>query len=78
LIEAFTSGEWCGERAERLRADFRKRFCSFDDGRAAERVVRRVVLGEREALPGITPLDERTPAPAGTSLAEPTALDYPA
>jgi CDP-glycerol glycerophosphotransferase len=33
---------------ERPRAAFRARFCSLDDGRAAERVVRRVWLGERE------------------------------
>jgi hypothetical protein len=34
-----------------MRAAFRGRFCSLDDGRAAERVVRRVWLGEREAAP---------------------------
>jgi CDP-glycerol glycerophosphotransferase len=33
---------------ERPRAAFRARFCALDDGRAAERVVRRVWLGERE------------------------------
>ena len=31
----------------RRRAAFRARFCALDDGRAAERVVRRVWLGER-------------------------------
>ena len=30
----------------RLRAAFRERFCEYDDGRAAERVVRAVMLGE--------------------------------
>jgi CDP-glycerol glycerophosphotransferase (TagB/SpsB family) len=37
-----------GADATRERAAFRARFCSLDDGRAAERVVRRVWLGERE------------------------------
>jgi CDP-glycerol glycerophosphotransferase len=44
LRAAFESGAvW---RTRELRAAFRKRFCEFDDGRAAERVVRRVILGE--------------------------------
>ena len=30
-----------------LRAAFRARFCPYDDGHAAERVVRRVFLGEK-------------------------------
>ena len=30
------------------RAAFRARFCALDDGRAAERIVRRVWLGERD------------------------------
>jgi CDP-glycerol glycerophosphotransferase len=37
-----------GDVAPRARAAFRARFCSLDDGGAAERVVRRVWLGERE------------------------------
>jgi hypothetical protein len=52
-----------------LRAAFRERFCEFDDGRAAERVVRRVLLGEPpEAIPPVTPLAERVPAPAAATL----------
>lgn len=47
--EAFRSGAWRGEEAARRRAAFRERFCALEDGRAAERVVRRVFLGEREA-----------------------------
>ena len=35
-------------RPRAARAEFRARFCSLEDGRAAERVVRRVWLGERE------------------------------
>ena len=42
LIEALTSRSAWGEDAARLRAAFRARFCSLDDGRAAERVVRRL------------------------------------
>ncbi|MER5176821.1 CDP-glycerol:glycerophosphate glycerophosphotransferase [Streptomyces sp. NPDC002896] len=65
LTRVFLSGEWEDERTGRLRAAFRERFCEFDDGRAAERVVRRVLLGEpAEALPPVVPLHERIPAPA--------------
>ena len=46
LVEAFRSGTAFGGEAAALRAAFRARFCSWDDGRAAERVVRRVWLGE--------------------------------
>jgi CDP-glycerol glycerophosphotransferase len=45
LVEALRSGE----EAAGARAAFRARFCYLDDGRAAERVVRRVFLGERDA-----------------------------
>jgi CDP-glycerol glycerophosphotransferase len=37
-----------GDTAAGARAAFRARFCSLDDGHAAERVVRRVWFGERE------------------------------
>ncbi|MCX4994024.1 bifunctional glycosyltransferase/CDP-glycerol:glycerophosphate glycerophosphotransferase [Streptomyces longwoodensis] len=64
LIDVFATGRWCDARSDRLRAAFRARFCPYDDGRAAERVVRRVVLGEPEsALPPVVPLAERHPAP---------------
>ncbi|MCQ4042523.1 CDP-glycerol glycerophosphotransferase family protein [Streptantibioticus rubrisoli] len=65
LAEAFTSGAWCGPRAAELRAAFRARFCRYDDGHAAERVVRRVFLDERQpdGLPPVLPLSDRTPAP---------------
>ncbi|MFG2585501.1 bifunctional glycosyltransferase/CDP-glycerol:glycerophosphate glycerophosphotransferase [Streptomyces malaysiensis] len=65
LIALFATGAWCGPRSAALRAAFRARFCPYDDGRAAERVVRRVFLGERhELLPPVVPLAERRPAPA--------------
>ncbi|WP_231626399.1 bifunctional glycosyltransferase/CDP-glycerol:glycerophosphate glycerophosphotransferase [Streptomyces apocyni] len=64
LTEIFTSGAWRDEAAAKLRGAFRRRFCEFDDGRAAERVVRRAFLGEREEdLPPIVPVEDRTPAP---------------
>jgi CDP-glycerol glycerophosphotransferase len=47
LIEAFRSGGAWGEQARLARSSFRARFCSLDDGGAAERVVRRVWLGAR-------------------------------
>jgi CDP-glycerol glycerophosphotransferase len=46
VIEAVRSGAAWGEEATRARAAFRARFCSLEDGHAAERVVRRVWLGE--------------------------------
>jgi CDP-glycerol glycerophosphotransferase (TagB/SpsB family)/glycosyltransferase involved in cell wall biosynthesis len=42
LIEALGSRAAWSDGAGRLRADFRERFCSLDDGHAAERVVRRL------------------------------------
>ncbi len=65
LTEILTTDAWRDEGAAKARAAFRRRFCEFDDGRAAERVVRRVFLGEEEAsLPPVLPLEERAPAPA--------------
>ncbi|MFI6016009.1 CDP-glycerol glycerophosphotransferase family protein [Streptomyces sp. NPDC051287] len=46
LARLFASGAWRDEESARLRAVFRARFCEFDDGRAAERVVRTLLLGE--------------------------------
>jgi CDP-glycerol glycerophosphotransferase len=47
VVDALRTGAFT-ESAARARAAFRTRFCALDDGRAAERVVRRVWLGERE------------------------------
>ena len=60
LIDVFTEGHWNGARAALLRAAFRERFCPWDDGRAAERVVRHIVLGRTEPSP-VVPLGERRP-----------------
>ncbi|MET9411715.1 CDP-glycerol glycerophosphotransferase family protein [Streptomyces sp. NPDC002935] len=69
LAEVFTEGSYADRDATALRARFRERFCQFDDGRAAERVVRRVLLGEPpEAIPPVLPLAERVPAPAASTL----------
>ncbi|MER7489923.1 bifunctional glycosyltransferase family 2 protein/CDP-glycerol:glycerophosphate glycerophosphotransferase [Streptomyces sp. NPDC126497] len=46
LAWLFDSGTWQDAESARLRAAFRERFCAFDDGRAAERVVRTLMLGE--------------------------------
>ncbi|MFE6624687.1 CDP-glycerol glycerophosphotransferase family protein [Streptomyces sp. NPDC057740] len=69
LAAVFRDGSWADEEARALRAAFRERFCQFDDGQAAERVVRRVLLGEPpEAIPPVIPLAERVPAPAAATL----------
>ncbi|WP_326604021.1 bifunctional glycosyltransferase/CDP-glycerol:glycerophosphate glycerophosphotransferase [Streptomyces sp. NBC_01800] len=51
LARIFLDGSWNSLENEALRAAFRARFCPYDDGRAAERVVRAVLLGE-EGAPG--------------------------
>ncbi|MFI6727295.1 CDP-glycerol glycerophosphotransferase family protein [Streptomyces atratus] len=48
LLEVFRTGEWCSARTAELRAAFRERFCPYDDGHAAERVVRRLFLSDSE------------------------------
>ncbi|GGW77087.1 CDP-glycerol glycerophosphotransferase family protein [Streptomyces lomondensis] len=64
LTEILTTDAWRDEGAAKTRAVFRRRFCEYDDGRAAERVVRRVFLGQDEKdLPPVLPIEERTPAP---------------
>jgi CDP-glycerol glycerophosphotransferase (TagB/SpsB family)/glycosyltransferase involved in cell wall biosynthesis len=64
LIDIFANGHWRDSRSAQLRAAFRERFCPYDDGRAAERVVRRVVLGETAGLPAAVPPGERRPVPS--------------
>jgi Putative glycosyl/glycerophosphate transferases involved in teichoic acid biosynthesis TagF/TagB/EpsJ/RodC len=77
LLAVLSSGAWRDESAAALRAAFRQRFCEFDDGNAAERVVRRVFLGESRPLPHI-PLEDRTPAPnPAQALAQRGAVPAP-
>lgn len=47
LLDLFRSGAVDDEAATAARQRFRARFCALDDGHAAERVVRRVFLGEQ-------------------------------
>ncbi|MET7475456.1 bifunctional glycosyltransferase family 2 protein/CDP-glycerol:glycerophosphate glycerophosphotransferase [Streptomyces sp. NPDC005648] len=63
LIDIFATGHWRGSRSTQLRTAFRERFCPYDDGRAAERVVRHVVSGET-GLPPVVPLADRHPVPS--------------
>ncbi|NSC22020.1 glycosyltransferase [Streptomyces albus subsp. chlorinus] len=64
LIAVFRSGTWRGPEARALRAAFRERFCPWDDGHAAERVVRHAFLGQPLSdLPPATPLTTRHRAP---------------
>jgi CDP-glycerol glycerophosphotransferase len=49
VVDALRSGAAAGEEATAARAAFRARYCALDDGGAAERVVRRVFLGEPAA-----------------------------
>ncbi|WSQ09617.1 bifunctional glycosyltransferase family 2 protein/CDP-glycerol:glycerophosphate glycerophosphotransferase [Streptomyces sp. NBC_01231] len=75
LIDIFATGHWRGSRSAQLRAAFRERFCPWDDGHAAERVVRQVVLGESEAaLPPVVPLAERHPVPSAAAAFARSAL----
>ncbi|MFI0983493.1 CDP-glycerol glycerophosphotransferase family protein [Streptomyces sp. NPDC021093] len=74
LIDIFRTGHWRGSRSAQLRAAFRARFCPYDDGFAAERVVRRVFLGQTEGLPRFVPLEDRAPAPASGSTAATSVL----
>ncbi|MFG2885395.1 CDP-glycerol glycerophosphotransferase family protein [Streptomyces sp. NPDC048297] len=64
LIDIFATGHWRGSRSAQLRTAFRERFCPYDDGLAAERVVRHVVLGQSAGLPAFVPLTERHPVPS--------------
>lgn len=66
LIDIFATGHWRGSRSAQLRAAFRDRFCQYDDGRAAERVVRRVVLGDTAPV-DFVPLADRHPVPSAAT-----------
>ncbi|MFF0163820.1 CDP-glycerol glycerophosphotransferase family protein [Streptomyces sp. NPDC005263] len=75
LVDIFATGHWRGSHSAQLRAAFRERFCPWDDGYAAERVVRRLVLGESEAaLPPVVPLAERRPVPSAAAAFARSAL----
>ncbi|MEU7384532.1 CDP-glycerol glycerophosphotransferase family protein [Streptomyces sp. NPDC042207] len=63
LARLFASGDWRDAESARLRTGFRERFCEFDDGWAAERVVRTLILGDTEW----TPDPSAAPAAPGTA-----------
>jgi CDP-glycerol glycerophosphotransferase (TagB/SpsB family) len=63
LRTAFRTGAFASPEAAKHRHLYREKFCEYDDGRAAERVVRRVILGEVD-VPAIEPLSDRRPAPS--------------
>ncbi|MFV2083507.1 bifunctional glycosyltransferase/CDP-glycerol:glycerophosphate glycerophosphotransferase [Micromonospora sp. LOL_021] len=46
LLDVFRTGAVDDDAATKARTQFRGRFCHLDDGHAAERVVRRALLGE--------------------------------
>ncbi|WP_166022294.1 bifunctional glycosyltransferase/CDP-glycerol:glycerophosphate glycerophosphotransferase [Streptomyces chilikensis] len=69
LARLLATGACDGPALAGLRAAFRERHCPHDDGRVAERVVRRVVLGERSGLPAVTPPADRRPVPAAAPVA---------
>ncbi|WP_196279242.1 CDP-glycerol glycerophosphotransferase family protein [Catellatospora vulcania] len=69
LAAVFASGAVDDEQARQRRAAFRERFCALEDGKAGERVVRRVLLGEQVG-------DRPAPAPAVPQQATPA--DRPA
>ncbi|MFZ3561714.1 bifunctional glycosyltransferase/CDP-glycerol:glycerophosphate glycerophosphotransferase [Streptomyces sp. BH055] len=59
LTQLFASGAWCDARSAALRADFRSRFCAYDDGNAAARVVSLVMLGREH--PSAVPEQDTPP-----------------
>lgn len=63
LTDILATGAWSGPRASALRSAFRARFCPYDDGHAAERVVRRVFLSEDVPVPSPVPPRTASPAP---------------
>ncbi|MGV9252782.1 bifunctional glycosyltransferase/CDP-glycerol:glycerophosphate glycerophosphotransferase [Streptomyces sp. NPDC003697] len=67
LAELFTTGRWRDAESARLRTAFRARFCEFDDGWAAERVVRTLLLGQEDWTPEETArtAPAAVPTPAG-------------
>lgn len=71
LIDIFTTGHWRGSRSAQLRSAFRTRFCPYDDGHAAERVVRRVFLKATAATPAARNVPEQRVR--GTEFAPTTA-----
>lgn len=66
LREILRDGRYASPESEGRLSAFRRRFCQWDDGKAAERVVRAVFLGQDPGQP--LPMDERVPAPVSAPL----------
>jgi CDP-glycerol glycerophosphotransferase len=64
LVEALRTGVAAGPAAARRRAEYRRRFCPWDDGRAADRAVRRLFRDHFRAAVAV-------PAQAGPAEAPP-------
>ncbi|MEE1928072.1 CDP-glycerol glycerophosphotransferase family protein [Streptomyces sp. TRM 70351] len=62
LVRLLHGGGWRTPDSAALRAAFRARFCPYDDGHAAERVVRAVFL-DGTGLPPVVPPELRRTAP---------------
>ncbi|WP_407565234.1 CDP-glycerol glycerophosphotransferase family protein [Streptomyces sp. 184] len=77
IADTFATGAHAAPAAAALLAEFRRRFCPYDDGHAAERVVRHVFLGETESPPVAGPVAVAVargvpgvlPRPAGSAVA---------
>ncbi|MET9953882.1 bifunctional glycosyltransferase family 2 protein/CDP-glycerol:glycerophosphate glycerophosphotransferase [Streptomyces sp. NPDC006339] len=65
LLDVFLSGRWSDGDSAKLRAAFRRRFCEFDDGFAAERVVRKVFLNQENEPPVALPTERPGPRTRG-------------
>ncbi|QES41907.1 glycosyl transferase [Streptomyces venezuelae] len=57
LADLFASGTWRDARSAALRAAFRARFCEYEDGNAAARVVSLVMLGREYPPPAFPQQD---------------------
>ncbi|MFD6192529.1 CDP-glycerol glycerophosphotransferase family protein [Streptomyces sp. NPDC060275] len=68
LAWLLASGAWRDEEAARLRASFRARYCEYEDGRAAERVVRTLLLGEPMPAPEPSGVPGARAVPSGRDL----------
>lgn len=77
LVGFFRNDVWRSAQSRELRAAFRARFCPYDDGLAAERVVRSVFL-DGSALAPVVPVELRRPAPIPSAAEATRPLIHPA
>ena len=72
LASLLASGTYRDEEGARLRSSFRAGFCEYEDGRAAERVVRTLMLGEALPEPEPSGVPGARAVPSGHDLLSPT------